>query len=186
MPTDSTHLPRGETALAGPTIVTDARTIEAICRFRESVWRETGALSSGAFRGGGWRDEFDDISRHWIFTFGSRIVAAARLSLHDRLAKVPEAEEYLRAGLRLEGVIAAPARMVVCRSMRRRGLASTLVDVQHEAAIEAGAAYGVRQASPSMCRLLTRRGWRRVAAASPDPRFPGVEFEIMVRRFEPK
>jgi GNAT superfamily N-acetyltransferase len=165
--------------LAGPIEVEDEAGIEAICELRGSVWRETGAVSPDAFPSGGWRDGFDAVSRHWAFTLDGRMVAAARLSVHDRLDEVPEATEYLGAGLRLEGRIAAPARVVVAASARRRGLAWRLLDVQEEAARDAGALHAVAQSSPGMVRLRERRGWRDIAPASPDPRFPGVRFRVM-------
>lgn len=167
-------------AFVGPREVSDASSIEEICRLRATVWRKTGDISDRAFADGRWRDAFDDVSRHWVVTRNDEIVAAARLSLHDRLAQVPEADEYLAAGMRLDGVIAAPARVVVCPSARRRGLAGELLDAQEQAALRAGATHAVRQASPAMCRLLGRRGWRHVGAAKSDARFPNVTFQIMV------
>jgi hypothetical protein len=50
-------------------------------------------------------------------------------------------------------------------------------DVLDSAAVEAGAAYGVLQASPELRRVLKPLGWRDVAPAGPDPRFPRVAFE---------
>ena len=163
----------------GPTEVGDPAVLAAIYELRASVWRATGAVSPDTFPTGGWSDEFDPASRHWAISRDGQIVAAARLSVHNRLEEVPEAAEYLTAGLRLEGTVAAPARLVVAASARRHGLAARLLDVQDEAAREAGAAHAVRQASPAMARLLGRRGWRHVAPANADPRFPGVRFSIM-------
>jgi GNAT superfamily N-acetyltransferase len=174
----------GEEQFVGPTEVTDARAIEDACRFRASVWSQTGALADRAFDQGRWRDDFEEVSRHWVITRAGEVVAAARLSVHDRLEGVPESEEYLLAGLRLPGRIASPGRVVVAPSAQRRGLASQLLEEQDRAAVEAGAAYAVRQASPDMCRLLTRRGWRDVAASCMDPRFPGVTFRVMYRTYD--
>jgi GNAT superfamily N-acetyltransferase len=172
-------------ALAGPERVTDAPTLEAIYRLRAAVWRETGDIAQAAFAGGSWSDEHDPDSMHWVFRDGDDLVAAARLSVHERLADVPEAEEYAAAGLDLEGRIAAPARVVVAAVARRHGLASQLLDAQDEAARAAGCAYAVRQSSPAMSRLLVRRGWRDVGPAGRDERFPGVRFEVMVLELAP-
>lgn len=171
--------------VTGPIEITDESRIDEICRLRAEVWRATGDAAQGAFPQGEWRDELDDPggSRHWVILRDDEIVAAARVSVHDRLDAVPEAEEYITAGLRLNGRIAAPARVVVSPAARRYGLASRLLDVQDSAAIEAGAAHGVRQASPGMRRLLIGRGWRDVAPAGADPRFPGVAFQVMMRSY---
>ena len=168
-----------------PERVTDAPTLEAIYRLRAAVWRETGDIAQAAFGDGRWSDEHDPASTHWVIRDADDIVAAARLSVHARLADVPEADEYAAAGLRLEGCIAAPARVVVAASARRHGLAEQLLDAQDEAARSAGCAFAVRQSSPAMSRLLQRRGWRGVGPAGRDVRFPGVCFEVMVLELSP-
>ena len=167
-------------AFSAPERVTDTPTLEAIYRLRAAVWLQTGDIAQAAFRDGRWSDEHDAIATHWVIRDGHELVAAARLSVHERLADVPEAEEYAAAGLRLEGRIAAPARVVVAAAARRHGLASQLLDAQDEAARAARCTFAVRQASPSMSRLLQRRGWRSFGPASADERFPGVRFEVMV------
>lgn len=171
----------------GPIEVTDAPRIDEICRLRVAAWREMGALARGAFLHGEWRDELDDggRSRQWVILRDEEIVAAARLSVHDRLDDVSEAQEYLTAGLRLDGHIAAPARIVVSAAARGHGLASRLLEVLDSAAVEADAAYGVLQASPGLRRLLIPRGWRDIAPAGADPRFPTVAFRVMMRSYAP-
>ena len=172
-------------AFTGPERVTDAPTLEAIYRLRATVWRETGDVAQAAFADGRWSDEHDPTGLHWVIRDGDALVAAARLSVHETLADVPEAEEYAAAGLRLEGRIAAPARVVVAAAARRHGLAAQLLDAQDAAARAAGCAYAVRQSSPAMSRLLARRGWRDVGPAGLDERFPGVRFEVMVLKVGP-
>lgn len=169
----------------GPQRAGDAPTLQAIYRLRAAVWRETGDISQAAFRDGAWSDEHDPASLHWVVRDGDELVAAARLSLHERLSDVPEAEEYAAVGLELEGPIAAPARIVVASCARRHGLAGMLLDAQDEAGRAAGARFAVRQSSPAMCRLLVRRGWRDVGPAGLDERFPGVRFEVMVLELTP-
>jgi GNAT superfamily N-acetyltransferase len=170
----------------GPERVADPPTLEAIYRLRAAVWRETGDIAQAAFADGRWSDEHDPASLHWVVRGGGgELVAAARLSVHERLADVPEAEQYAAAGLRLEGPIAAPARVVVAAAARRHGLAGQLLDAQDAAAREAGCTFAVRQSSPAMSRLLRRRGWRDAGLAAPDERFPGVTFEVMVLKVGP-
>ena len=173
-------------SFTGPEQVTDAPTLEAIYRLRATVWRETGDVAQAAFADGRWSDEHDPAALHWVIRdAANELVAAARLSVHDALADVPEAEEYAAAGLQLEGRIAAPARVVVAAAARRHGLAAQLLDAQDAAARAAGCAYAVRQSSPAMSRLLARRGWRDMGPAGLDERFPGVRFEVMVLELEP-
>jgi GNAT superfamily N-acetyltransferase len=169
----------------GPERVTDTATLGAIYRLRAAVWRETGDIAQAAFRDGAWCDEHDGAATHWVIRDGTGLVAAARLTVHDRLADVPEAEEYVAAGVQVEGRIAAPARVVVAAAARRAGLAGKLLDAQDDAARAAGCAFAVRQASPAMVRLLARRGWRDAGPARRDDRFPGVRFEVMVLELGP-
>ncbi len=170
---------------SGPERVTDGATLDAIYRLRASVWRETGDIATAAFRDGRWSDEHDPVSTHWVVRDADELVAAARLSVHERLADVPEAEEYTAVGLQVQGRIAAPARVVVAAAARRHGLASQLLDAQDAAACEARCTYAVRQSSPAMCRLLERRGWRDAGPAGLDERFPGVRFRVMVLELAP-
>lgn len=169
----------------GPERASDAPTLEAIYRLRAAVWRETGDIAQAAFADGRWSDEHDPASLHWIVRDGDELVAAARLSVHERLADVPEAEEYAAVGLELEGRIAAPARVVVAAVARRHGLAWQLLDAQDAAARADGCAFAVRQSSPAMSRLLRRRGWQDRGLARPDERFPGIRFEVMVLELAP-
>jgi GNAT superfamily N-acetyltransferase len=164
--------------------VDDPRVLDEICAFRAQTWRAVGGLAASAFAEGQWRDDDDARGRHWIVRDGAgRLVAAARLTMHATLAEVPEAEEYLRYGLRLHGPIAAPARVVVSPADQGAGLGRRLLQAQDEAALAAGARHAVRQASPAMVRLLLPRGWRVVGPASTDPRFPGVPFQVAVLDF---
>ncbi len=147
-------------------------------RLRLAVWNGEGA-DPAAFAGGEWRDERDASRLHWIVLNEDRVVATASLSVHVSLADVEEGEVYLGAGLSAPGPVAAPARVTVAAECRGRGLAQALLEVQDAAALDAGATLAVRQASPSMRRLLERRGWREHGAGPWDPRFPGTEFTVM-------
>ena len=173
-------------SLGEPERVSDAPTLEAIYRLRAAVWRETGDIARAAFGDGRWSDEHDPGSLHWVVRADAgELVAAARLSVHERLADVPEAEQYTAVGLDLAGRIASPARLVVAAAARRHGLAGRLHDARDEAARAAGCTYAVSQSTPVMSRLLARRGWRDVGPAGRDDRFPGVRFEIMVLELGP-
>ncbi len=165
--------------------VFDMRSIDSICHFRASVWRGVAGVAPNAFPGGQWRDAFDDVAHHWIVrTDDGRMIGSARLTIHDLLDAAPESFQYERYGLQLSGPIAAPDRVVVCPTARRRGAAKLLLDAQDAVAIEAGAHWAVRQASPAMSRLIQRRGWRLLGPALPDRRFPGVPFTVSVNSYQ--
>jgi len=162
----------------------DQQVIAEICRFRVSVWREEGQLASHAFPNGQWRDPVDDQSSHWVIRdFRGCLAAAGRLSMHHSLAEVHQGEEYLRFVLELPGPVAAPDRVVVARFARACDLGRLILNLQDAAAQARGASHAVRQASPRMVQLLKHRGWRVLGPASPDDRFPGVEFQVVVKEF---
>jgi GNAT superfamily N-acetyltransferase len=151
---------------------------EALYRLRARVWVEGGA-DPAAFAGGRWSDPRDELRRHWIALHEGEVVAGASLSIHPCLREVEEAEAYLGFGLPEAGAVAAPARVVVRRDWRGRGLLQRLLDAQDEAARAAGAALAVRQASRMMRPLLLRRGWRYHGPGPHDSRFPREEFSVM-------
>ena len=168
------------TGFRGPDRITDAPTLEAIYRLRLAVWSEAGTVSEAAFPDGRWYDEEDAVAIQWAFRAGDDVVAAARLSVHEQLADVPDADEYAAVGLRLEGRIAVPARFVVARRACGHGLTAVLRETWIADARAAGSRFAVCQASPEMRRIALGRGWYEVGPARPDERFPGVEFVIMV------
>jgi GNAT superfamily N-acetyltransferase len=176
-------------ALRGPELVSDTATLEAVFRLRAQVWRETGAVSPAAFAEGRWSDEHDAGAMHWVVRDDAgELVAAARLSVHERLDDVPEAEAYAAAGLDLAGPIGAPAHLVIAAAARGRGIFLQLAETQNAAARAAGCPHLVCQAAPTMRRLLARRGWRVIGPAPADDRFPGVGFVVMTLELgsEPK
>jgi len=132
-------------ACRGPELVTDAPTLEAIYRLRAAVWLETGVVGKAAFGDGRWSDEHDCAAMHWVVRDDAgELVAAGRLSLHDGLADVPEAEAYAAAGLELEGRIGAPANLVIAATARGRGLFLQLADAQNAAGRAAGCSWCAR------------------------------------------
>jgi len=164
--------------------VDDEPTRQRIYQFRVEVWRETSeALAADAFPEGMWQDRHDASSFHWaVLDPAGELVAAARLSLHDSLGDVSEAFQYERYGLAYDGLIAAPDRVVVNPRARRQGLARHLLDCQDALSVSKGASCAVRQASPGMCRLLMQRGWELMGPALPDPRFPGIQFTVAIKK----
>jgi GNAT superfamily N-acetyltransferase len=145
---------------------------------RARVWIGEGA-DPAAFPEGAWSDDADARRLHWVALDGDRIVGGASLDVLSSLAEMDEPEAYRIVPPPPPGIVAAPARIVVERAYRGRGIASALLDAQDEAAREAGAVFAARQASPPMARLLRRRGWRVDGPAPDDPRFPGVRFVVM-------
>ncbi len=156
----------------------DPDRLEELFRLRARVWVAEGA-DPHAFPDGSWSDSEDVRRTHWVVLDEGRIVAGASIGFHTALSQVEEPEAYHVIPSPAPGIIAAPARVVVDREYRGKGLAQALLDLQDQAAREAGASLAVRQASPTMRRILERRGWCYHGPGPLDPRFPGVEFSVM-------
>jgi phenylacetate-CoA ligase len=165
-----------------PIEVTDRNLIDAICRFRVEVWSATGRLAPGAFPDGTWRDEWDDRCRHLVVMQGDRIVAAARWGVYRSLSEAPEADQYKEMQLELDGPIAVVERVVVSTAVSHLGLSVALLNAIQEKLRADGVKYEIGQVSPSMLRLMRRRGREILGPAAPDPRFPGLEFRLVLHR----
>lgn len=88
-------------------------------------------------------DPHDEAARHWVALADDRVVGAARLTVHDVLEDVPEADC-------LGGVFPVPppapigflSRLVVAPEYRRRGVGRSLDEVR------------IREAEAARCRSL--------------------------------
>lgn len=116
----------------------DPALLEQVYRLRVEAWR---ARNPDFPPMDAWTDSFDATGRHWVILDNSRPVAAARLTLHARLAEAPSAEIY-RDLLPddLAGPIGVLTRLVVAKSHAGRGLSLPL-DL---ARIAAANAYGCK------------------------------------------
>ena len=84
-------------------------------------------------------DSFEAIARHWMAFDGAQVIAAARLTIHDRVEDAPEAGCMV-------GVFERPppapigflSRLVVAPEYRRQGLGRKLDEIRIRAAEEAG------------------------------------------------
>lgn len=106
--------------------VESAEDLAAIYRLRVAAWRSRTDYFPDIAE---WQDAHDATACHWAIRDGGEIVAAARLTIHDRLADAPSAEIYedlLPADL--AGPIAVMTRLVVARPHGGQGL-SRLLDV---------------------------------------------------------
>ncbi len=151
----------------------------ALFRLRARVWLAEGAAPKAFGADGRWTDARDAERQHWVALHEGEVVAGASLSIHANLREAEEAEAYLAYGLPETGPIAAPARLIVRRDWRGRGLAQKLLEVQEQAARAAGASLAVRQASHMLRPLLERRGWHCHGPAPLDARFPLERFSVM-------
>lgn len=131
----------------------DEELLAKVGRLRIEAWAtETARAAEQSV----WIDEFDRVARHWVVCRDGLPVAAARLSLHQELAAVPDSESY--AGVLsspLGTPIASLNRLVVHPSARGSGLGRRLDLIRLKAAEQLGARVAI---------LSTSSGQRRTEA----------------------
>jgi GNAT superfamily N-acetyltransferase len=103
-----------------------------IGRFRIKGWKNENGIDPAFFSNDYWLDDIDQRAFHWIVTHRDRIVASARLSMHDSLDDVPYAQ-LLKPRHRLyfeNKRLASINRLVVDPEFRREGLSLLLDQVR--------------------------------------------------------
>ncbi|MCU0707809.1 MAG: GNAT family N-acetyltransferase [Pirellula sp.] len=165
----------------------DLYEIGDICRFRAMVWHATLQQTGHVFANSEIRDEWDASATHWVVRdVQEQIAACGRLIVAREWTGIPEPSEYIGKGIpEVQGLIAAPDRIVVRPDCQKGGLASRLLELQEQEAERLGAGIAVRQASPGMLRCIAKRGWIPVGPASPDPKFPDVAFTVAYKLLRP-
>lgn len=126
--------------------------LDDVYRLRPKEWR---ARSSYFPDIESWRDAFDDFSDHWVVMHRSRVVAAGRLTIRDRIDDLPHPELYAGFDLPDGGPVASINRLVVDADYAGLSL-SRMID---EARIAYADAHGVR-----VLLATTFAGQRRVTA----------------------
>lgn len=138
-----------------------------ISKLRNDVWQVecpgSSALTTPV-------DSVDTTARHWIATCGLQIVGTARLSFHDTVAELPNAEVYegvLDPSLR--GPIASLNRLVVDTNYRRLGIARQLDAIRLKAAEDFGCRYAVgsTRGGPTRVKRLVDLGFHDLGVGEP-------------------
>jgi GNAT superfamily N-acetyltransferase len=160
--------------------------IEASILLRQRVWSE--AMQAPLTRDD-LIEPFDATARHWMVFDGEQVIAAARLSIHDRVEDVPEAS--CLAGV-FQDQPPAPigflSRLVVAPEYRRHGLGRQLDETRIEAAVQAGCrsllALVFDVSGEARVRQFTSRGFTVLGRGQRDvhPKFACLAAPIVVER----
>jgi len=150
-----------------PERIYDPADLEEIYALRVAAWR---ARVESFPDIGRWTDAEDARAAHWAIRDGGRIIAAARLSIHDSLAEVPHAEIFDGVfSESLHGPIGSLNRLVVAASHRRSGLAQKLDIVRIIHARDADCRHIIGEAHADTPRIaeLTALGFSVVGPSEP-------------------
>ena len=117
-----------------------------------------------------WTDPWDAVATHWAIWRDNRIVAAARLSIHNRLSELPNAEifEGVLSG-DLPGPIGSLNRLVVAPEMAGQGLSLALDKVRIDHARDCQCLHLVGETYAGMKRMaqLESFGFQRAGLSAP-------------------
>lgn len=117
-----------------------------------------------------WSDAFDESAMHWAFFLDSAPVAAGRLTIHARLALVPNPEVFATVlPPDLAGPIAVLTRLVVDRRHRGQGLSTALDHARIDASRSAGCRWVIGSTFAGQKRLeqMVGHGFRILGEAAP-------------------
>lgn|GEM_PF-613770 len=98
--------------------------LQRIGELRSRVWAEEGCRMPEYDRVGSdiWIDELDRDAVHWVAMHGNRLVAACRMSIHDKLEGMPDENYFAQFGP-FEEPFGSFNRLVVSREYRGHGIA---------------------------------------------------------------
>jgi GNAT superfamily N-acetyltransferase len=149
-----------------PERIYDPADLEEIYALRVAAWR---ARVESFPDIGQWIDAHDTIAAHWAVRDGERIVAAARLSVHDSLADVPNAEIFEGVFLgSLDGPIASFNRLVVAAPHRGKGCSDALDRVRINYARDMRCRHAIGETfSAKRVAQLGALGFQAVGSARP-------------------
>jgi hypothetical protein len=131
--------------------ISDSSLLEQVYKLRVVAW--DGKIKVPLSRTG-WVDPEDGSARHWAIMSGRHVVAAARFSVHQTVAELPDAEGYVGVFTELPVPIGSLNRCVVHPDFRNRGLSRVLDRTR----ISAGKGSGCR------CLVICATDEQRAAA----------------------
>ena len=150
-----------------PEPIHDPADLEEIFALRVAAWRARTDYFPEIER---WVDSEDAKAAHWAIRDRGRIVAAARLTIHDSLADVPN-DEIFRDVLppSLDGPIASLNRLVVAASHSGQGHSASLGRVRIDHARLEGCRHVIGETYAGMKRIaqLGDLGFKVVGTARP-------------------
>lgn len=161
-----------------PTEITGTDSVASTFRLRYQVWAGETQLKANINSQGLISDEHDAHAQHWAVFVEGRLVAAARMCVHEQLCDTPDALAFSQ--VILPSPIATINRLVVHPSARGLGLASKLDEYRINAARKAGARCVVGTAAKARIPQLHRLGFELTGSQWVQPYATSLLFYAMV------
>lgn len=150
-----------------PQIADDSTTQEEIYKLRVVVWEATVPAAASRFPDGYWIDEHDGHAHHWVMRDATRVLAAARLCVHDSVAELPASYLYSDLSELHAGPVASFNRLVVHPDAQRHGFSKKLDQARRDHAVQLGChaifVYCWKLSGEARLRSLQRQGFRPLA-----------------------
>lgn len=157
--------------------------LDEVGRLRVVTWKASPELAPGAFSEGSWTDEHDEHSWHWVVSHDSRVVASARLCLHDSLKEMPDYFAFPKDVLlnpKTDYPIACINRLVVHPDVQGLGIGSLLDRQRIEKSKDLGAKVVLVRAGERRVNSLLRQGFHILNEAEPDELLADGHFELFM------
>ncbi|MDB5240963.1 MAG: hypothetical protein JWP57_1588 [Spirosoma sp.] len=155
--------------------------IQEIGALRIRAWRNEPGINADFFAKRTWVEAIDHTACHWIITKNNRIVAAARMSLHDSLQNVPYASLLPDVYRPKYGhkTVASINRLVVDPRFRGLGLARLLDQARLDMAQDKGVDYVLAQPQQTRLKALTKLGFSYICELPHIPEMPERQLFFM-------
>lgn len=137
--------------------ITGTEAVTSAYELRYRVWSMETRLIDTFHRAGAICDEHDTHARHWAAFDGYKLVAAARMCIHDTQEESPDAPAF--SMIRVPTPVATINRLVVLSSVCNRGLAKKLDEHRIAAATADGAKCILGTAAPRRIAALEKLGF---------------------------
>lgn len=145
-----------------PVKITEPQVLDQVYALRVKAWLADG-INPDSNLEGIWKDEYEERARHWAVLDGEKVLAAARLSIHQSLGDVPS--HYVFESLKFEAPtpIASINRLVVHPDGRGLGLSRKLDAIRLQEAKQEGCRTVVAYCLEARVPALERFGFVRVS-----------------------
>lgn len=181
----SLHLPEGFSVKEiTPTNIDKKQILDDIGKLQYQVWKNSGMNMSSVANdviNNIWLDKFDKNAYIWAIYKEKQIVAAARLTFHNTISSLPDADCYTGYEDCFPPPIAAFNRLVVLKAFRQLKLSHYLELVRIKKSKEFGAKSITLMCPDYRINSLMKKKFSVLGNIADDPDYPNIKWVLMRR-----